>query len=808
MTSSSLHTQGVVSDYFTLETHLLSTRSADAYRAIDRSRQSSVTLWILRHPLAIESDSVRRFLSRLQAIKTITPSVGDLLSFGVDSSGIAFAVYGSFDGMAITGNIREVTEAERRFFSSLRLIERLHQQDVVCGDLCSGSFWLDRNGELRFVGVIGSFDGEAKETSMLPPADTLQYVAPEQLSGGGITAATDVFALGVLGYHLLTGRFPFPASAGGFIDSSAAMIPISTVLAGPPVWAEEVISRCLCADPAERYASAGEVFQDVLAARDRSTQRASMPVRTSKDGQRTKGESALPTTHRSGVLNEEEFRPAPAPKADRKKKLMIGATVALVGLAAVMIVGGGDVGHAPDGTPAHPVHQNVDVNQQVQQAIAGLGGSADAVTENDRQIEALVKSDDPIAHDTLVRLAIESKTAQSRHRAEKGIIDRARRLGLVRSAEEIRAWLQSIPGTAQLPASYDPLLRSLDVTAPLEGRQRYLRQAYVTSPAAVLRFTAGLGFDTKKLDEFQPLLAQLVGDNLRLDDADKHSAYALVLADPVLSPIYADDVIQNLSLLPDADVPWLLEILAARKDVNIKPIANVAIDRNLLSPIRRIFAQLLRDRDNLSPAVSLALVNAVAGATGVSDVGRFGEWYDMDSERVLFAIMADSSDPVILVEAFDTVAGKSLSIQPSANLVDRVRQKTWARRVDVANGIGVLSSPDSFTPEQLDQALSQFDTYVRTDPQYLDIFFNSPNLEIVKAVVKRWAPDLGPGRLIQLLGNPEKSTRLLAIDRLKEYNHAQLLKVIIEYYDREKDPEVIAAYKSAFWFIKERDKTF
>jgi tetratricopeptide (TPR) repeat protein/tRNA A-37 threonylcarbamoyl transferase component Bud32 len=93
---------------------------------------------------------------------------------------------------------------------------------------------------------------------------TPAYVSPEQVEGGEVTAAADIYALGVVLYEMVTGRLPFQGDS-----------PLSTVLkriredpASPrehapglgPRW-EQVILRCLARDPRDRFSSAREVAQ-------------------------------------------------------------------------------------------------------------------------------------------------------------------------------------------------------------------------------------------------------------------------------------------------------------------------------------------------------------------------------------------------------------------------------------------------------------------------------------------------------------------------------------------------------------------
>jgi serine/threonine-protein kinase len=94
------------------------------------------------------------------------------------------------------------------------------------------------------------------DTSM---AGTLAYRAPEVLGGEPATAASDLWALGVLLYELSGGSLPFSGRTP--FDPTAA-IPRGTAPALPahvPAGVRMIVSRCLAREPGERYRSAGEV---------------------------------------------------------------------------------------------------------------------------------------------------------------------------------------------------------------------------------------------------------------------------------------------------------------------------------------------------------------------------------------------------------------------------------------------------------------------------------------------------------------------------------------------------------------------
>jgi serine/threonine protein kinase len=171
---------------------------------------------------------------------------------------------------------------------------------------------------------------------------TVDYVAPEQIAGEQLDARADVYALGCVLFHALTGHVPYPRG-----DAMAAMFahthlpPPSLLESAPdaPPALDAVVRRAMAKDRDERYQSAGELSRAALAA--------------------TAGDSR-PTAVRAPATTGESRVTVPLPVARRSRwPMALGAAVALgaLGVVLALLVSGGDDKKTPTRPPVQRASQ-------------------------------------------------------------------------------------------------------------------------------------------------------------------------------------------------------------------------------------------------------------------------------------------------------------------------------------------------------------------------------------------------------------------------------------------------------------------
>jgi hypothetical protein len=156
-----------------------------------------------------------------------------------------------------------------------RIIHAAHEKQIIHRDLKPANILLSPDGQIRITdfGLAKLMDESASLTLTGEVLGTPSYMAPEQARGERkeILPATDVYALGVILYELLTGRPPFKgATATETIMQVITEPPIPPRLLNPRVAQdlETICLQCLQKEPGRRYASALALAEDLARYRD------------------------------------------------------------------------------------------------------------------------------------------------------------------------------------------------------------------------------------------------------------------------------------------------------------------------------------------------------------------------------------------------------------------------------------------------------------------------------------------------------------------------------------------------------------
>jgi eukaryotic-like serine/threonine-protein kinase len=194
-------------------------------RRADGQYQSEVAIKLVRG--ACESEIIkRRFLAERQILAGLVhPGIARLLDGGSTGDHVPYLVMELVEGKPIdeycSAGRLAIAARLRLFLAVCEAVSFAHRHLVVHRDLKPSNILITRDNTVKLLdfGIARVLDsvtlpGSAQPTVTLMRALTLNFASPEQIRGEPVTTASDVYSLGVLLYHLLTGRSPYRSANG------------------------------------------------------------------------------------------------------------------------------------------------------------------------------------------------------------------------------------------------------------------------------------------------------------------------------------------------------------------------------------------------------------------------------------------------------------------------------------------------------------------------------------------------------------------------------------------------------------------
>ncbi|WP_182518417.1 serine/threonine-protein kinase [Dokdonella fugitiva] len=239
----------------------------EAHRVFDGATQHAA-LKLLRQSL-LSPEARRRFAREQRVLLRLQhPNIARMIEGGVTPGGLAYIALELVDGVPITehAQARGLAARERLqlFATVCRAVDAAHRALIVHRDLKPSNVLVTADGEVKLLdfGIAKLLADETGPDATVLPAFTPAYAAPEQIDGGAITTATDVHALGIVLGELLTGERGGGAASGG---SHAGARNDAATPTRPRIGGDlgAIVAKATEPDPARRYASAGELAEEI-----------------------------------------------------------------------------------------------------------------------------------------------------------------------------------------------------------------------------------------------------------------------------------------------------------------------------------------------------------------------------------------------------------------------------------------------------------------------------------------------------------------------------------------------------------------
>ncbi len=197
------------------------------------------------------------------------PYIARLLDVGSTDDGSPYLAMDYVDGQPLDHYVKANALSRRETLELFRKIagavSYAHRNLIVHRDLKPANILVTAGGEPKLLdfGIAKLMDSEATPTVTGAAAMTPEYASPEQMSGGVVAAASDIYTLGVLLYELLSGSRPYRETNSPVELAEAITTVAPKPLVGMDEDLEKIVQKALRKEPDRRYSSVDQFSEDV-----------------------------------------------------------------------------------------------------------------------------------------------------------------------------------------------------------------------------------------------------------------------------------------------------------------------------------------------------------------------------------------------------------------------------------------------------------------------------------------------------------------------------------------------------------------
>ena len=265
---------GLIANRYHLLARIHASGVGTLYRAEDRALSRAVALRLLSPALSRDEAVYARLHARLQARAAMArdelgADIVELADLGRADNGQVFVVTEFLAGDNLASQLAREGPLPWQALRPLmvracQIIHLSHQHGLLRLDLQTRHLFpirdKTRTSTLKILSTgIGDVFGENLWSSLSATAAAahIRYAAPEQVTGGNVDARTDVYALGVIMYELLSGQVPFPDARPAYLCARHLLEPaprLTSDTAGPlPDAVAAIVGRALAKAPDDRW---------------------------------------------------------------------------------------------------------------------------------------------------------------------------------------------------------------------------------------------------------------------------------------------------------------------------------------------------------------------------------------------------------------------------------------------------------------------------------------------------------------------------------------------------------------------------
>ncbi|MCA9952322.1 MAG: protein kinase [Anaerolineales bacterium] len=255
---------------YAIETEIGRGGMAMVYRAHDPRFERMVALKVLPAEFLHEPNFRARFEREARTIAALEhPAVVPVYDFGEDGD-FLFLVMRYMQGGSLADRLTKgplsVEETAQIMLRIGTALDAAHSQGIIHRDLKPGNILFDQYGSayLSDFGIARLTEAAATLTGSKASLGTPGYMSPEQIKGEKVDARSDIYALGVIVFEMLTGQRPFRAESPAMVlvkQMTAAPPHIRDIQPNLPVQYDAVLAQTMAHEPEERPSTAGDVVK-------------------------------------------------------------------------------------------------------------------------------------------------------------------------------------------------------------------------------------------------------------------------------------------------------------------------------------------------------------------------------------------------------------------------------------------------------------------------------------------------------------------------------------------------------------------
>jgi serine/threonine protein kinase/tetratricopeptide (TPR) repeat protein/TolB-like protein len=242
------------------------------YKAKDREVERVVALKLIRPEMASNPAILARFKQELMTAHQVTHKNVIRIYDLSEADGVKFITMEFVEGSDLRQLYRDQgklppDEAVDIIRQVCMALDAAHTAGIIHRDLKPQNIMRDKTGRILVMdfGLARSVQSEGMtQTGAL--LGTIEYMSPEQAMGKTLDQRSDLFAVGLIFYELLSGKMPFKAEtamASLLMRNQERAVPLAEIDATVPAGLSDIVSRCLERDLDRRYPNAAEIIADL-----------------------------------------------------------------------------------------------------------------------------------------------------------------------------------------------------------------------------------------------------------------------------------------------------------------------------------------------------------------------------------------------------------------------------------------------------------------------------------------------------------------------------------------------------------------